>query len=123
MVLFGIQFDDHELVRQSVADMILENSEKPVVKILFNVQAYCIGTDILIIHKEFIAEKTMNWMFAIILLISIIPWFVWQISVPFFIVAGLICVWSLLSSKIFNFWMFKIMIRKRFDYKPTLRLL
>lgn len=123
MVLIGIKFDDHPLIMQSVADMIQENSEKDVAKMLFNVDVHCIGSDILIINKEFIASKTMNMMFSVMLLGASIPWFIWNVSLPLFIVAGLISFWSLISSKIFNFLMFKIMIRKRFDYKPQLRLL
>jgi hypothetical protein len=123
MVLLGIKFDDHPLIRQSVADMIKENSEKDVAKMLFNVDVHCIGADILIIHKEFIAEQTMNLMFTVMLLISAVPWLIWGISLPLFIVAGLISFWSLISSKIFNFLMFKIMIKKRFDYRASLRLL
>lgn len=122
MVLLGVEIDN-ALVRKDVASMILDNSEKPVVKILFNVGVYCVGDNLLIIRKDFIAEKTMNVMFSIMLLISAVPWFVWDVSVPLFIVAGIIALWGLLSSRIFNFFMFKIMIRTKLHYKGSLRLL
>lgn len=123
MVLFGIKFDDHPLIRESVKNMIKENSEKDVAKILFNVDVHCIGADILIIHKEFIAQQTMNLMFTVMLLISAVPWFIWGISLPLFIVAGLISFWALISSRIFNFWMFKIMIRTKMQYRGEVKLL
>jgi hypothetical protein len=122
MVLIGIKFDDHPMIRHSVADMVKENSQKDIAKMLFNVDVYCIGSDILLIHKEFIAEKTMNWMFSVMLLGASVPWFIWNVSLPLFIVAGLISFWSLISSKIFNFWMFKILIRK-LGHNGSVRLL
>jgi hypothetical protein len=123
MVLLGIKFDDNPLIMQSVADMIKENSEKDVAKMLFNVNVHCIGSDTLIIIKDFVAEKTINVLFSIMLIGACLPWLIWNVSLPLFVVAGLISFWAFISSKIFNFLMFKLMIRKRFDYKPKMVML
>lgn len=123
MVLFGIKFIDDPSVRVRVGDMIKENSEKDVAKLLFNVDVGYIGTDILIVNKEFIASKTMNLMFSVLLLGASVPWLFWGISLPLFIIAGLMSLWAVLSSKVFNYLMFKLMIKKNIIVRSKTRLL
>jgi hypothetical protein len=89
---------------------------------LFNVQTYYIGSDILVIYKEFVGQGAVNMVFSLMLIGASIPWFVWGVTLPLFIVAGLMLFWIFLCSKIFNYWMFKILLKK-LGHQGSLRLL
>jgi hypothetical protein len=122
MVLFGIKFVDVHESLEIFAQMIRKNSEKQVAQVMFNVQAWIVESDILVVHKEFIPETTIRIMFFIMLLGSAIPMIFWGWIAPLFVVAVLMILFSLLNTAYFNFLMFKIMIRKT-GYKGSLRLL
>lgn len=129
MVLIGIELKSNlykkgvdKLMVQSLRDQILLNSEKQVANILFNVKAYILEDNVLLIRKDFIASQTMDMLFRVMLVISAVPFFIWGVSVPLFIVASLMVLWAILQTSAFNFCMFKIMIR-RAGYKGSVRLL
>jgi hypothetical protein len=120
MVFFGIKFDDPSMI-DVVKSEIDSNSNKDVTKILFNVQTYRID-NVLVIYKDFVGQGAVNMVFVFMLGISSIPFFLWGVSLPLFIVAGLMLLWVFLCSKLFNFWMFKILIRK-LGHNGSVRLL
>jgi len=123
MTLIGIKFgiQDRQYLKE-IASEIKCNSEKQVAKLLFDVKVYCIESDILVINKIFVATQSMNLLYLILLVGTSIPWFVWGVSLPFMIVFSLFLLWSFMNTPLFNFLMFRIMIRKQ-GYKGRLVML
>jgi hypothetical protein len=123
LTLIGIQFENKDIeFIERIKLEIEHNSSKPASKLLFNIDVFTIGGDILLINKEFIPGKTLKYVYLLALLCSSIPIFLWGVTIPFFIVCGLILFWTFINTPFFNYFMFKIMIR-RMGYIGGLRLL
>lgn len=111
MVFVAIRFEGVPLEIEDWADAIMLNAEKPVPKILFDVKTYILDENILAVRKEFVALHTMNYIFGFMFVVSLIPlWF--GFVTPLIIISFLIMLWFFLNSTEFNFWMFKLMIRR-----------
>jgi len=112
MTLVGIKFVDKPLSVKAFADLIRSNAEKDVPKLLFNVWVHCIGSDILIINKEFIASSVVDKVFLIMIASGLVMVALWNIWVPGLIFLLMHRLWSIFNTPKFNFWMFKLMLRK-----------
>jgi hypothetical protein len=120
MVLFGVEFGDHKFIDE-FAFNIEQNSVKSVSNLLFTVRTHVVEENILIIHKEFIAFKTVVWINLILLISSVIPLFIWGVVIPFIVCNLLFFFFIFFESTGFNFVMFYFGLRKM-GYKGKLRL-
>lgn len=122
MTLLGIHFvDGHDDV-QVYAEEIFKNSEKQVAKMLFTVKVYTPDVDVLIISKKFVAYDLMNIIFSFMLILSSLPIVLFHVVIPALIVYSLYFVWSIFNTPVFNYWLFKLMIR-RMGFKGKLKQL
>ena len=122
MTAIAIRFKDSDAPIEKFASMIKENSEKQVAKVMFNVEVYPVGSNILFINKDFVPRQVLNMIYLFLLVGSALAWLIWDVHLPFFIVAGFMLFWSVLNTPSFNFFMFKLMIR-RSGYKGRVVML
>lgn len=122
MTLIGIKFEDPKTPIRFFANMIKSNSEKPFVKVTFNVKVYCVEHDVMIINKVFVPAKAINTVYYFLLIGSLVPLIIWNTVIPAMIIWLLYMLWMIFNSSVFNFLLFKIMIKKS-GYTGKLRQL